>query len=119
MRLAGIDDGQVITLAIGDVQRLLVPAQGHTPRPPPHQHIVQYLAACHIHHCHVIRAAERNIGSASITGHDKTDRRHVFRPETLWLKVDLVDDPVVFRVDHGNVAGQFAAYPDFLSVGGQ
>src|SRR5262245_2407157 len=114
----GVDDGDVVAEAVGDVEPALVARQRDAPRALADQDVARNLARRHVDDGHMGGVAERDIGGLAVPGHDQADRRDVGLAHAGRQELDLAAHTEVGAVDDIDLARQFPGDPELPAVGG-
>src|SRR5262245_9591072 len=86
---AHVDDGDIVAVAIGDIERALIARQRYAPRALADQDVAGDPARRHVDHRDMGGVAERNERGLAILGHHETNRRDVAFAHARRQELDL------------------------------
>src|ERR1700730_4805290 len=111
--LAGpqIDDGDVVTEAVGDIKGLFVARHAEAPGAFTDQDVALNLSGRYVNHGDVGGVTECHIGGLAVPGDAQIDRRHIGLAHARRQELDLAFDGKFLTVDDIDFAGQFSGHP--------
>src|SRR5262245_2727096 len=95
----GVDHGDVVAEAVGDIELALVARERDAPGALADQDIALDLAARNLDDSYMGGMAERHIGGLAVLGHDQADRRHVALAHAGRQELDLAGHGEAGAVD--------------------